>query len=767
MSLTDIPAKYGNATDGEMASGPLGRAAIRGDGALKVRGAATYALEQPVEDVLHCVLVQSTIGAGRIVAIDRSAAEAAPGVRLVLDAETSLKLKPMPDFFGNTPAGETYVPFARELTFNGELVAAVVADTLEQAHAAAALLDISYEEARSVPTFSDGRAGEGRAVDAMARHWGEADTAFAAAPVQIEATYETPREYNVPIEPHGLIAHWEANEKLTVYEPTQWVDGAARVFAGWFGLSFDDVRIVSPFIGGGFGSKAQVFPYSAVAAIAAKMLGRPVKLAVTRPQTFTAYGGRPATRQTLRLGATADGRLVALDHDAVSETAVTGTFTETLGIVTKMMYAVPNLRSRQNVVPVNTVLPGPFRAPGKNPSAFALECAMDELAVKLGIDPVALRRINEPDHDLDSGKPWSSRRLLQCYDVAGEAFGWAGRNPQPRSMREGRQLIGWGMAVGTHPVYTAPGEATVRLLADGSVEVSSSAIDMGTGTYTIIAQTAAEVLGVPVETVTVRLGDSRLGRAPVAGGSQLANLITAAVHKTALAARDELITLGLTDPNSPLRDQANTLTVENGKIGASRGDAISIGELLSAIGRDHLEVTRDTLPEADRTPEERQRMFSTLAGRGAFPEAAVSRHSFCAHFIEVRVDEDFGTVRVSRVVTALDAGRLYNPKLAESQFKGGIVMGIGMALLEEGVTDPRNGRILSSNLADYRIATNADVPEITTFSIGEPDYDATPLGGKAVGELAIVGVAPAIANAVYHATGKRIRQLPIRLDDLI
>ncbi|MEX6508483.1 xanthine dehydrogenase family protein molybdopterin-binding subunit [Jiella sp. M17.18] len=766
MSLTDTPAKYGSAADTE-ATGPLGRVAIRGDGGLKVRGGATYALEQSVENLLHCVLVQATIGAGRVVSIDKAAAEAAPGVRLVLDAENSLALKPMPDFFGNTPPGDTYVPFARDIRFNGELVAAVVADTLEQARAAAALIEISYEEAPAVPTFADERAGEGRAVDALAKEWGEPDGPHAEAGMRFAATYETPREYNVPIEPHGLIAHWEADDRLTIYEPTQWIDGTARNYAGWFDLPFDNVRVLSPFIGGGFGSKAQGLPHSAAAAIAAKMLGRPVKLAATRPQTFTAYGGRPATRQTLTLSATKDGRLVSLEHDAFSETSVYGTFAETLGVVTKMMYAVPNFRSRQRIVPVNTVLPGPFRAPGKNPSAFALECAMDELAIELGLDPVELRRRNEPDHDFETGKPWSSRRLLQCYDVAGEAFGWAKRNPAPRSMREGRELIGWGMAVGTHPVYAAPGEATVRVLSDGSVEVLSSAIDMGTGTYTILAQTAAEVLGVPVEKVSVKLGDSRLGRAPVAGGSQLANLMTAAVHKTAQAARDELITLGLTDPNSPLRGEANTLLVEGGTIGASRGGAIGIGELLAATGRDHLEVTRDTLPPAERSAEERQRMFSTLAGRGSLPEATVSKHSFCAHFIEVRVDEDFGTVRVARVVTALDAGRLYNPKLAESQFKGGIVMGIGMALLEEGVTDPRNGRILSSNLADYRIATNADVPEITAISVGEPDYDATPLGGKAVGELAIVGVAPAIANAVYHATGKRIRRLPITLESLL
>jgi xanthine dehydrogenase YagR molybdenum-binding subunit len=392
---------------------------------------------------------------------------------------------------------------------------------------------------------------------------------------------------------------------------------------------------------------------------------------------------------------------------------------------------------------------------------------MDELAVELGIDPVDLRLRNEPETDPETGKPWSSRRLREAYAAGAEAFGWTRRNPQPRSMREGRQLVGWGMAVGTHPVYSSPGEAMVRILADGSVEVLSSAIDMGTGTYTILAQAAADALGVPIEQVSVKLGDSRLPRAPVAGGSQLANLMTAAVHKTALAARDELIALGLSDPKSPLRDRANTLTVADGRIAAPRGEPIAIAELMAATGRDVIEVTRDTLPEAERSSEERLKFFTSLAGMERGMNVPTSRHSFCAHFVEVRVDEDFGTVRVSRVVSAFDAGRLYNPKLAHSQFKGGIVMGIGMALLEEGVADPRTGRILNANLADYRIATNADVPEIETISVGVPDHDATPLGGKAVGELSIVGVAPAIANAVYHATGKRVRRLPITLESLI
>jgi xanthine dehydrogenase YagR molybdenum-binding subunit len=760
MSLVENRSKHGSASDRGDPAGPLGREVVRTDGPAKVRGAAAYALDNQLQDVLHCVLVQSTIGAGRVVAVDRSAAEASPGVRLVLDCSNSPMLRAQPDFFGNVPSSDSYSPFASDIRYNGELIAAVVADTLDEATVAARHLHVETETSPVVPTYDDPRAGEGRPVP-MEKDWGDPDGALAASPVIVAAGYDTPREYNVPIEPHGLIAHWEADDRLTVYEPSQWVDGMARHYATWFDLPFDNVRIVSPFIGGGFGSKGQALPHSAAAVIAARILRRPVKLAVTRPQTFTAYGGRPATRQSLRIGATREGQLLAIDHQGVNETAADATFVETLGVVTSMMYAVPNFRSRQRIVPVNTVLPGAFRAPGKNPSAFALECAMDELAVELGMDPVELRLRNEPDVDPETGKPWSSRRLREAYAAGAEAFGWSGRDAKPRSMRDGRELVGWGMATGTHPVYSSPGEAMIRILSDGSVEVLSSAIDMGTGTYTILAQTAADALGVPVERVTTKLGDSRLPRAPVAGGSQLANLMTAAVHKTALAARDELISLGLTDPNSPLRDKANTLLITGGMVTTPRGDAVPIADLMTAIGREVIEVTRDTLPAAERTADERLKFFTTLAGMERGTNLPKSRHSFCAHFIEVRVDEDFGTVRVSRVVTAIDAGRLYNPKLADSQFKGGIVMGIGMALLEEGITDPRNGRILSANLADYRVATNADVPHIETISVGLPDYEATPLGGKAVGELAIVGVAPAIANAVFNATGKRIRSLPI------
>jgi xanthine dehydrogenase YagR molybdenum-binding subunit len=504
--------------------------------------------------------------------------------------------------------------------------------------------------------------------------------------------------------------------------------------------------------------------------MAARKLDRPVKVAVTRAQTFTAFGGRPATRQTLALGATKEGKLLSIVQRGANETAMTGVAVEPLGAVTSIMYDVPNFSSRQNIVPVHTVLPGALRAPGENPSAWGLESAIDELAYAVGIDPVEIRLLNYAEQDPHAKIPWSTRQLREAFAVGGEAFGWSKRSPKPRSMRDGNALIGWGVAAGTYPVRRTPGEALVRILADGTAEIASSGIDMGQGTYTIMAQTAAEILGIPVEQIRVKLGDSALPRAPVAGGSQLANLMTGAVHKAALAARDELIGLALNDANSPFRDaQANTLTISEGRILPPRGGGggVAIADFMRQIGREKVETLRDTLPEDKRDGKDRYDNFTTMMTMKAPTEGGYSLHSWCAHFVEVRVDEDFGTVRVSRMVSALDSGRLYNPKLAESQWRGGIIMGIGQALLEEGIVDERYARVINNNLADYLVPTNSDVPDLQVISVGIPDYRASVLGGKAVGELPIVGVAPAIANAVFHATGKRIRSLPITLEKLI
>ncbi|AJD46415.1 xanthine dehydrogenase family protein molybdopterin-binding subunit [Rhizobium sp. SEMIA 4085] len=758
-----------NIKRGDAADGVLGGRLSRLDGPAKITGKANYALENQIDGVVHGVMVQSTIAAGTISSMDISAAEASPGVLLVLTPDNIMELKSATTWAGTPGPEGPYLALTNEITFNGQHVAAVFAETLEQATAAAASIKVSYVEKPAIFGFDDPGAGEGIAVEQMTIEWGNAEQALAEAAVRIEAEYRTPREYNVPIEPHGLIAKWDG-DVLTLWEPSQWVDGMARSYAEWFELPFENVRIISPYIGGGFGSKALSLPHAAVAIMAARRLGRPVKLAVTRAQTFTAFGGRPATRQTLALGATKEGKLLSIVQRGANETAMTGAAVEPLGAVTSIMYDVPNFSSRQNIVPVHTVLPGALRAPGENPSAWGLESAIDELAYAVGIDPVEIRLLNYAEQDPHAKIPWSTRQLREAFAVGGEAFGWSKRSPKPCSMRDGNALIGWGVAAGTYPVRRTPGEALVRILADGTAEIASSSIDMGQGTYTIMAQTAAEVLGIPVEKIHVKLGDSALPRAPVAGGSQLANLMTGAVHKAALAARDELIGLALNDVNSPFRDaQANTLTISEGRILPPRGEGegVAIADFMRQIGREKVETLRDTLPEDKRDGKDRYDNFTTMMTMKAPTEGGYSLHSWCAHFVEVRVDEDFGTVRVSRMVSALDSGRLYNPKLAESQWRGGIIMGIGQALLEEGIVDERYARVINNNLADYLVPTNSDVPDLQVISVGIPDYRASVLGGKAVGELPIVGVAPAIANAVFHATGKRIRSLPITLEKLI
>ncbi|QPC91981.1 xanthine dehydrogenase family protein molybdopterin-binding subunit [Mesorhizobium sp. INR15] len=758
--------RHGDASDGgaEAVGGRLSRV----DGPAKITGAAKYAVEQQLEGLAYAALVESTVAAGRVRSIDTTDAQAAPGVLLVLTPDNAMPLRTASDWLGTPPPDVPYCPLARDITFSGQHVAAVIAETFEQAVAAAAMVKVTYDETPAIVDLNDPKAGDGFPIEMMTKEWGDANTAFTSAPVRICGAYTTPREYQAPMEPHGLIAHWEG-EHLTVWEPSQWLDGMARTYCEWFAIPFENVRLVSPYIGGGFGSKALALAHSAVAALAAKMLDRPVKLVVTRPQTFTAYGGRASTRQTLALGAGSDGKLQSIVHRGVNETSMDGMWVEPLGSVTSIMYATPNFSSRQNVVRVNTVMPGAMRAPGENPSAFGIECAIDELAYEVGIDPLAIRLLNYAEEDPHAKKPWSTRQLREAFAAGAERFGWSKRDPKPRSMRDGNQLIGWGVAAGTYPVRRTYGEAIVRILADGSVEVESSSIDMGQGTYTILAQTAAETVGVPAGDVVVKLGDSRFPRAGVTGGSRLAVVMTGAVYKAATSVLDQLVGLAISDPRSPFHAlQANTLVVADGRISSPRGDGpdVSIAELLASIGRDQIEAMGDTMP-ASATAEERYKTYTTVASSIPHTEGDYSRHSWCAHFIEVRVDEDFGTVRVSRVVSALDSGRLYNPKLAESQWKGGIIMGIGQALLEEGIVDRRHGRIVNNNLADYLVPTNADIPDIEVISVGIPDLHSSVLGGKGVGELAIVGIAPAIANAVFHATGKRVRDLPITLEKLI
>jgi xanthine dehydrogenase YagR molybdenum-binding subunit len=435
------------------------------------------------------------------------------------------------------------------------------------------------------------------------------------------------------------------------------------------------------------------------------------------------------------------------------------------------MYAVPNLTATQRLAQVNMLTPGWMRAPGEAVGAYALECAMDELAFALRMDPLELRLHNWAEVDPDNGKPWSTRRLREAYEVGASAFGWRRRPPMPRSMRDGRQLIGWGMAGGAFPVFRSPAEARVKIhAADGVAEVAISGADMGTGTYTILGQIAADALGMPFEQVRVRLGDTSLPSAPCAGGSQLANLLTAVVQKAAFAAREELLALAANHPASPFKGRGiNDFLVRDGIIAPADGSAagVPVAELLRKLGRERIEVQRDTLPPTVTTEEGRRAAFGTFCQMQDATEAGEHAvYSWGAQFAEVRVDADYGTVRVSRLLGAFDSGRLYNPKLAESQWIGGMIMGMGQALLEEVHIDRRNARITNSNLGEYLLPVNADVPDIRAISVGEPDPHASALGGKTVGEIGIVGTAAAIANAVFHATGRRIRDLPITMEKL-
>jgi xanthine dehydrogenase YagR molybdenum-binding subunit len=747
--------------------GALGSQLSRADGPLKVTGGARYAIEHELDGLVYGVIVSSTIPAGRITSVATDAARAAPGVLAVYTHESGLKINAPTRNTAGGAATEKFAPLQDDLVrWNGQHIAIVIATSFEEATEAATLVKVSYEPTRSILHPEDA-AARPQVADEFNVEWGDARSALASAPVTVEAVYTTPREYNVPMEPHACIAAWEGDE-LTVWEPSQWVGGARQVICEYMGIGIEKVRVISPYVGGGFGSKVAPHPHVALACAAARALGRPVKVSLTRPQTFTGLGGRPRTRQKLAIGATTDGKLVSIVHEGSNETAIDDLHQEPTNVVTAIMYATPNFWSRHSLVPVNTVNPSWMRAPGENPSAFALETAMDELAYKLGLDPVELRVRNWADHDYQARIPWTTR-LREAYTAGAEAFGWSRRNHQPRSMREGRELIGWGMAAGSYPVRRTPGEAKVVIFADGSVEVRSSGADIGTGTYTILAQTAADAIGVPVERVKVLLGDTSLPRAPLAGGSQLANLLTGAVHKTALAVREEVLALAVSDPGSPLRGaRTRDLTIEDGRIRLSRRSTggVDISEVLRATGRDHIEAHRDTF-RPGATEDDRDKADRTFTQMLLPTDGGVSAHSWSAHFVEVRVDEDFGIIRVKRMVAAFDSGRVYNPKLARSQWIGGMVMGIGQALLEEGQIDPRDGRVTNANFAEYIVAVNADVPDIQTIDVGIADHQASALGGKAVGELGIVGVAAAIGNAIFHATGKRVRDLPITLEKLV
>jgi xanthine dehydrogenase YagR molybdenum-binding subunit len=732
----------------------IGAPLNRVDGRLKVTGGARYAGEEPIVNLAYGVLAQSTIGKGRIVEIDTAAAEHAPGVLLVMTHRNAPKLPGAK--LDAERAGEHY-PLLQDdvIHYNGQHIALVVAESFEQATHAANLVTARYtaepvaarlEEARDKTVLPKHFRGGARPPDSRR---GDPEGAFAAAPVKLDQTYTTPVEHHNPLEPHAVIAAWEG-DRLTLYHSTQAVWPSRMTVAGLFGIPIDKVHVVSHFVGGGFGTKGSVWPHVTLAAVAAKMTSRPVKLMLTRRQMYSSNGYRSKTIQRVRLGAERDGRFVAMLHDGVLQTATFGEFVEPVGLPTEIMYACPNVAVTHRVAPINAGLPTYMRAPGESTGMYALESAVDELAVTLDIDPLELRLRNHADRDEHDGRPWSSKSLKACYARGAEAFGWARRNRRAGATHQGGAMIGWGMASATYPANRSQAAATVRLLADGTAIVRSGTQDIGTGTYTIMAQVAADALGLPISRITAELGDSKMPQAPVFGGSQTAASVMPAVQAAARDVRDQLVALATRAAGGKLGGaKPGDVDLANGALfltsDPSRRE--EIGMVLSRAGREAIEATRDAKPAPDAKK--------------------YGMHSFGAHFAEVRVDAELGEVRVTRYVGAFAAGRILNAKTARSQAIGGIVYGFGMALTEETHVDRRSGRVVNANIAEYLVPVNADVPDIEVLLIDEKDPYVNPLGIKGLGELPMVGVAAAIANAVYHATGKRIRDLPIRLEKLI
>ncbi|WP_319422653.1 xanthine dehydrogenase family protein molybdopterin-binding subunit [Pleurocapsa sp. FMAR1] len=749
-----------------------GKDISRVDGRLKVTGEACYSAEFPLEGITHGYLIQSTIAKGRIKVIDTSTAEQLPGVLAILTHQNAPKLNSLEGGdMASGLAGENLLPLqSDQVYFDGQHIGIVIAETYEQARLAASLTEITY--ATEEPVFDLEQAIEhSEKYDAGERlqpSRGDIKSGLQQASVTIEETYTTPLEHHNPMETSATTAEWNDDE-LTVYDSTQWVMGTRGMLAKGLGLPKEKVRVISHFVGGGFGCKGNFWTHPLLAAIAARQVNRPVRLMLTRQQMFSACGHRPRTIQKLTLAADETGKLTAIRHLTDTETSFIGDHAEPCGMTTTLLYACPNLEVKHNIARVNIGTPTPMRGPGETSGTYALESAMDELAYKAGIDPVEFRIINHADRHPQSDKPWSSKHLIECYHRAADAFGWQDRDPRPGSMRDGDDLIGWGMATATYPGYRFPASAKAQILANGRVVVSSATHDLGTGTYTIMTQIAADTLGLPIERVKFELGDTKLPQASVSGGSSTAASVSPAVRSACEAACLKLIELAIADSESPLYNYtAENIITEQGRIFVA--ESPSIGETYQEV------LQRHNLPfvEAQVSPQDKGARYKSIAARtkpgvvedeGGADKFAVN--SFGAHFVEVRINPRRNQVKVSRIVGAFDVGRILNQKTARSQIYGGTIFGIGMALMEETLLDPHSGRVIIHNLADYHVPIQADIPEIEAIFVEKPDYHFNPLGVRGIGEISTTGVAAAVANAVYHATGKRVRDLPITPDKLL
>jgi xanthine dehydrogenase YagR molybdenum-binding subunit len=732
----------------------FGKPTSRIDGRAKVTGAAKYAAEFNVPHLAHGVVVSSAIAKGRITRIHTADALAVDGVLDVLTHEHRPKLASSPKKYTDEVAPESGTPFRPlyddKILYNGQPVALVVAEEFEIARFAASLVRVEYAQEGHNTDF-EGQRNRAKARkqngEAPLHRRGQAAKALAQAPVKVEAEYLMPVEHHNPMEPYAATVVWEGEGALTIYDKTQGPQNCRNYVCNVLGLKGDKVRVLSPYVGGGFGSGLRPQYELPLAAMAALMLKRSVRVALTRQQMFT-LGYRAANSHALILGAAADGSLAAWRHDAVSMTSQYEDFQRGFVTWSSQLYRCANAELRQRLVRLDVSTPCDMRAPGGAEGMYAIECAMDELAYAAKVDPLQLRLINYSEEDQLEQRPYSSKELRECYRQGAEKFSWSRRKLEPRSMREGNELVGWGMASGIWEAFQLPAQARAVLTANGSVEIASATADIGPGTYTMMAQIGAELLGAPLENVTVKLGDSSLPDAPVEGGSFTTSSVGSAIHAACTAVQKELLAHAQKIKGAPLgRARLDDVVFADGKIRRRDGSAeVAIADAMRAGKAERIAKEAGAEPQDDRK---------------------TSRFTHSAIFAEVKIDEELGVIRVTRVVNAVAAGRILNPKLAGSQILGAVVGGIGMALHEETLTDHRFGRFMTRNLADYHVPVNADVHAIDVIFVDEEDATINPLGVKGVGEIGIVGTAAAIANAVYHATGRRVRDLPITLDKLL
>ena len=758
-------------------AGVVGQPLSRVDGWAKVTGHATYSAEyNQLPGLVHAVLKTSDVAKGRVQRIDTSAAQRAPGVLAIFTHENLPKLAKTP----NSPddkktlasAPMSFFPMASDqVYYAGQPVAVVVADTLERAQYAASLLQVTIAPEVPVSSYFDPKAQVyvPKTVKGTAgvTKRGDAQAAFASAPVQLTATYTHATNHHNPMEPGATTAHWEATDRLTLYDTTQGVSETQKTVSAMLGLATEQVRVVTKYLGGGFGCKAWVWPHVVLAPLVAKAVGRPVKMVLTRPQQFTGMGHREEQQQTLRLGATRGGKLLALIHEKTSTTSPWDDYAETNSRIINMLYDSPTFESTYHLAKASVMTSTSTRAPGDMPGSFAIECSMDDLAAQLNLDPIQVRLLNYAEKDPTTGHPWSSKSLNQCYQRGAELFGWSKRNAKAGQTRDGKTLVGMGMATASYPVHSSQGNARVRLYADGHAVVQAGATDLGTGTYTIITQVAADSLGLDPKNVRFELGDTNLPTTQWSGGSTAAGRVSSSVYLAAQEVWQKLIKVAVGDKKSPLyRAKPADVVMEKGRLqlkaDPSKGEAY--GELMKRANLSDLEGS--ALGRYGAGYEAPQ--ATANADPNKKEEAAEhSMHAFGAHFCEVHVDPELGTVRVTKWVSVMSAGRILNPKTARSQVMGGSIFGIGAALMEETMRDPTLARYTNADLASYHVPVNADIPNMTVEFIDEHDPYVNAMGVKGIGEISIVGVTAAVANAVFHATGRRLRSLPMTPDKVL